>query len=184
MAVLTLEPPNSFEPKTPGLGIQHLNHQTTVRLDLPISFLYMRKHCSISVIHSQSNRFIFWKSIFHSPSYMKCYYSFQTIKQNKIQLVSNSCGCLILLVQKILAKQCGFIQLVSFNACTFISYLNVWSFIFNVMLFREHHQSMFDGMTNMDNFRTVQWNSSRPHFHLKIDFFKFMYRSNSLLEIV
>ena len=35
----------------------------------------------------------------------------------------------------------------------------------------------------MDDFRTVQWNSSRPDFHLKIDFFKFMYRSNSLLEI-
>ena len=59
MAVLTLEPPNSFDPKTPGLGIQHLNHQTTVHLDLPISFLYMSKHCSISVMYSQTNRFIF-----------------------------------------------------------------------------------------------------------------------------
>ena len=37
--------------------------------------------------------------------------------------------------------------------------------------------------TNRDDHRTVQWNSSRLGFHLKIDFFKFMYRSNSLLEI-
>ena len=34
-----------------------------------------------------------------------------------------------------LAKECGFIQLVSFNACTFISYLIVWSFILNVLYF-------------------------------------------------
>ena len=37
--------------------------------------------------------------------------------------------------------------------------------------------------TNRDDYRTVQWNSSRLGFHLKIDFFKFMNRSNSLLEI-
>ena len=141
MALLTLKPPNGFELKIIGLGIQHLNHQAAARLDLSISFLYMSKHCSISVIHRAADSFSA-QSIFHSPSYMKCYYSFQTIKQNKIQLVSNSCGCLILLVQKNLAKQCVFIQLVSFNACTFISDLNVWPFIFNVMFFMEHHQSV------------------------------------------
>ena len=59
-AELTLEPLNGFESMTPGLGIHHLNHQAIVHLDLPISFLYMTKHCSISVIYSQSNRFIFF----------------------------------------------------------------------------------------------------------------------------
>ena len=52
MAVLTLEPLNGFEPKTPGLGIQHLNRWATTHLDLPISFLYMSNYCSILVIHS------------------------------------------------------------------------------------------------------------------------------------
>ena len=40
--------------------------------------------------------------------------------------------------QKILAKKCGFIQQVSFSTCFFLTYLNVWPFIFNVMLFMEH----------------------------------------------
>ena len=57
MVGLTLEPPNCFQPRTPGLRIQHLNHQTTARLDLPISFLYMSKHCSISVIYTQNPTF-------------------------------------------------------------------------------------------------------------------------------
>ena len=37
---------------------------------------------------------------------------------------------------------------------------------------------MFDGMTNRDNYWTVQWNSSRPGFHLKIDFF------NSCIDLI
>ena len=55
-------------------------------LDLPISFLYMSKHCSISVIYSWSNKFIFCaihysvQSIFHSPSYMNLS-SFNQAKQ-------------------------------------------------------------------------------------------------------
>ena len=79
---------------------------------------------------------------------MKCYYSFRTIKQNKSQLVSNSCGCLILLVQK---------KVVSFNACTFISYLNVWPFIFNVMLFMERH--LRQGYSVKCFFRSISWNA-------------------------
>ena len=73
---LTLEPPSGFEPGTPGLEIQHLNHQAIARLDLPIFFLYMSKHCSISVMYSYSNRFIFCTT--------KCHSCFRTIEQNKI----------------------------------------------------------------------------------------------------
>ena len=50
------------------------------------------------------------------------------------------------------------------------------------MLFIERHYSMFDGTTNRDDYRTVKWNSLGPGFHFKIDFFKFIYRSTSLLE--
>ena len=39
-AELTLKPPSGFELGTPGLEIQHLNHQVIARLDLPIFFLY------------------------------------------------------------------------------------------------------------------------------------------------
>ena len=144
-----------FHLRTSGLGIQHLNHQATARLDLPISFLFISKHCSISLIYSQSNRSIFCLIIFHSPSFMKCHSSFRTIKQNKSQSISNNCGCLILLARKHLPKQSGFIQLISFNTCAFNSYLKVWPLIFNFMLSMERHQSMFDGTKNRDVYRTV-----------------------------
>ena len=36
----------------------------------------------------------------------------------------------------------------------------------------------FDRTTNADDFRTVQWNSSRPCFHLKIDFL------NSCIDLI
>ena len=73
--------------------------------------------------------------------------------------------------KKNLAKWHGFIQLVSFNACISISYLNVWLFIFNAMLFMEHQYSMFHRMSNRDEYRTFQWNSLGSGFHLKIDAF-------------
>ena len=88
MAGLTLGSLNCFQPRTPGLGIQHVNHQANACLDLSISFLYMSKRCSISVIYSQSNSSIFCTTIFRSPSYMKCHSSFRTIKQNKSEVVS------------------------------------------------------------------------------------------------
>ena len=97
MAGLTLESINCFQPRTPGLGIQHVNHQANACLDLSISFLYMSKRCSISVIYSQSNSSIFCTTIFRSPSYMKCHSSFRTIKQNKSELVSQlfSASCFL-----------------------------------------------------------------------------------------
>ena len=79
-------------------------------------------------------------------------------------LVNNNCGL------------CGFIKQASFNACIFILYVNVRPFVFPVMLFIERQYSMFHGTSNRDDYRTVQWNSSRPSFHLKIDVFLFIYR--------
>ena len=79
-----------------GLGIQQLNHSAIARLEFPVSFLYISKHCSISVIYSQSNRFIFAQSIFHSRNYTKYHSPFQIIKPNKsLLLVKNNCGFLI-----------------------------------------------------------------------------------------
>ena len=76
-------------------------------------------------------------------------------------------------------------------------YLNVWPFIFNVMLFMEPQYNTFHGtskyntfhgMSNRDDHRAVQWNSSMI-FYLKIDVFFYsciyiyhVVRSNSLLE--
>ena len=102
MAGLTLEPTSCFQPRTPELGIQHLNHQATACLDLPISFLYMSKHCSISVIYSQNNRSIFCTIHFSFTQLydMKCHSSFQTIKQNKSQLFSVLDVLFFLLSQK------------------------------------------------------------------------------------
>ena len=50
-----------------------------------------------------------------------------------------------------------FIQLVSFNACTFISYSNISPFIFNVMLFMERHYSTLHRTSNRDNYRAVMF---------------------------
>ena len=50
-------------------------------------------------------------------------------------------------------------------------YFYVWQFIFNVMLFMERQYSTFDGTSNRDDYRTVQWNSSGLCFHVKIDVF-------------
>ena len=99
-AELTLEPPSGFEPRTPGLGIQQLNHKATACLDLPIYFLYMTKNISISVTYSWATDSFSSQSIFHSLSYTKCYSSFRTIKQSKSLVVNNNCGCLILLAKK------------------------------------------------------------------------------------
>ena len=46
-------------------------------------FLYMSKHYSISVIQVRATDPFSAQSIFHSPSYTKCYSSFRTIKQSK-----------------------------------------------------------------------------------------------------
>ena len=72
-----------------------------------------------------------------SPQYTNFQSSFQTSNQNKSLLLVTNNDCLILLAQKNLVKWYGFIQLVSFNACFFVTYSNVWPFIFNVMLFME-----------------------------------------------
>ena len=55
------------------------------------------------------------------------------------------------------------------------------------MLFMERQYSTFHGMTNRDDYRTIQWNTSGPGFLLKIDAFLCScidhgVRSNSLLE--
>ena len=55
------------------------------------------------------------------------------------------------------------------------------------MLFMKRQYSTFHGMTNRDDYRTIQWNTSGPGFLLKIDAFLYScidhgVRSNSLLE--
>ena len=52
------------------------------------------------------------------------------------------------------------------------------------IFFKEHHFSMLHGTSNRDDYRTVQWNSSGPSFHLKIIFLCIDHgvRSYSLLE--
>ena len=128
-AELTLEPPNGFETRTPGLGIKHLNHQANALLDLPISFLYMSKHCSIFVIYNQSNRFIFCTIHF---SFTQLYQMLLLFSNNYAKQKPISKQQLRLLDTFSTKKSS---QLTSFNAFTFTLYSNVWPFIFNVMLF-------------------------------------------------
>ena len=109
---------------------------------------YISKHCSIFVICSQSNKFVSCLIHFSLPSYTKCHSSLWTTKQNKsLLLVKNNCGCLIVLASKICSQEHGFIQLVSFNSCIFISYSIVWPFIFNMLaiLLIACQHSMFYG---------------------------------------
>ena len=108
MAGSTLEQPNCFQPRTPGLVVQHLSRQATACLDLLISFLCMSKHNFSNIQLEQQINFRHNPFFIHPASHMKCHSSFRTIKQNKSQLVSNNCDCLILLAQKNLAKQIFF----------------------------------------------------------------------------
>ena len=57
---MTLAQLSSFEPRTPELRIQDLNHLATARLDLPISFLYLSKPRLISVINGQQQSNLFF----------------------------------------------------------------------------------------------------------------------------
>ena len=81
-------------------------------------------------IHILCNPFFTHPAIWNATSFL------YWIKLDKsLLLVNHNYGCLILLAQKIVAKQRSFIQLVSFNAYTFISYSIVWTFILNVLYF-------------------------------------------------
>ena len=140
-------------------------------LDLPISFLHMSKHCSISLIYSQSNKFIFWTIHFSFTQLyeMPLLSSFNQAKQ-KPSINKPELWLFDTFSTKNVARQHGFIPLVSFNACTLISYSIIWPFIFNVLSFSsiQHQYSTFHGMSNRGDSRTPQWNSSRLGLHLKI----------------
>ena len=130
------------------------------------------------------------QSIFHLPSYTKCYSSLRTIEQNRsLLLVKNKCGCLILLVSKNCSKVAWFHSTSIFQRLysyfvfdCLIIYFQCASYTFswhaNIARLMEHQT---------DDYRTASWNSLVPCFHLEIDCFLFTYRPwglwyNSLLE--
>ena len=126
-------------------------------LDRLVSFLYMSKHCSISVILyivRATNSFSA-ESIFYSPSYAKCDSSYHSIKQNKSLLLGNhNYGCLS-------TKKCcqvGWFHSISIFQCLhFYFVLDFWPFIFCVIIFMELQYSMFHGTPNGH----VAWNAKQ-----------------------
>ena len=71
-AELTLEVPSGFEPRTPGLGIQRLNHWAAGRLGLAISFLYGQTLFNFRNIHLEQHiHFVHNPLFIHPHSFTK-----------------------------------------------------------------------------------------------------------------
>ena len=126
-------------------------------LVLPMSFVYISKHCSISVIHRATDASSA-QSIFHSPRYTNLHSSFQTIKQNKSLLLANNNGSLILLAQKKSSQVVWFHSTSIFQHLLFYYLLESVAIYFQCYAF--HGASIYDTFhetSNRDDYRTVEF---------------------------
>ena len=152
----------------------------SVMLSSDFSFLCMSKHCSISVICSYSNEFIFCTIHFSST---QLHEMLLLSWNNEVKQKPSISKQHLRLFDTFSLKTCSyFASLVPFN-----KNISMLVLLFCTRLFGHLFSMCYTFQT--DDYKTARWNSLEPCFHLEIDtvFYSCIdhgFRYNSLLEFI